>query len=238
MKRIPLSILALGLICISHAPGQVQPTPPTIRVSGKAEIRVTPDLVDINFGIDVIGKDLPTTEAAAMKRVDAVIACLKKAGIADKDIQTNRVSIYPHYAERSATSIKPDGYNVDRMISCTLRDVEKFDEVLSAALQAGATDVNGIYYRTTELLKHRDAARIAALRAARDKANLLATELGMKVGRAQSVVEDVPGGSNTRGYDYEPPQVSEEMIAGMRAGKFTSGQISISAAFCVTFALE
>jgi len=244
MKQIQFHILTLAFAVAHLAHGQVLPT---IHVSGNAEIRVAPDLVDITLGIEVIGKALLPAQEEQNRRVAAVIACLKKAGVEDKDIQTDRVSIHPRYDEESS-KIKPNRYEVARSVNCTLRDIGKFDEVLTAALQAGATDVSGINFRTTELLKHRDAARLAALRAARQKATLLANELGMKVGRAQSVVEDLPGGTaSMRLYDYDPPQISQNssnrnsidsISAGMAEGGFAAGQIAISATIYVTFTLE
>jgi len=218
---------------------------PTIQVSGKAEVRVAPDLVDITLGVEVIGTALLPAQAEQNQRVAAVIACLKKAGVEDKDIQTDRGSIHPRYDDNSS-KIKPNRYEVERSVNCTLRDIGKFDEVLTAALQAGATDVSDITFRTTELLKHRDAARLAALRAARQKATLLANELGMKVGRAQSVVEDLPSGTaGLRNDEFDLPQQNsigrnsiDSISAGRAEGGFAAGQIAISATIYVTFALE
>ena len=238
MKQLQFHFLTLAFGLTSLASGQVHST---IQVSGKAEIRIAPDLVDITLGVEVFDKDLLSAQEEQNKRVAAVIARLKKAGIEDKDIQTDRVSIRPRHGD-DRSKIKPIGYEVDRSVSITLRDIGKFDEVLTAALQAGATDVSGINFRTTELLKHRDAARIAALRAARQKATLLANELGLKVGPAQSVVEDLPGGTGAHFMEYEPPQISQSVIshglASLAEGKFATGQIGISATIYVTFALE
>ena len=72
----------------------------------------------------------------------------------------------------------------------TLKDISAFDAVLSDALEAGATYVHGIQFRTTELRKHRDEARALAIRAAHEKAVALAQELGQEVGQPHDIRED------------------------------------------------
>ena len=63
----------------------------------------------------------------------------------------------------------------------------KFEDLLSDALEAGVTHVQGIEFRTTELRKHRDRARSLALKAAQEKAELLADGAGRKIGKAISI---------------------------------------------------
>ena len=244
MKRYFISIAVGGaLVCAGKAVGQngaQVPVQPTIQVSGKAQIRVAPDLVDMRFKVDLTGKELLSTQNEQKTRIAAVIAALKKAGIADKDLQTDQVSIYPLYPDVREEH-EPNGYRVSRSVSCTLRDLTKFDDVLTTALRAGVTGVEGFSFRTSDLRQHRDAARITAVKAAREKAVLLATELGAKVGRALTVIEDQPT-MGFGGLEWEPPQIPQNAIGrysgGESEGGFAVGQIGISATVYVTFALE
>jgi len=245
MKQIPfltaLLPLALAFTAIPHVCGQTQraaPVPATIQVSGDAEIRVAPDMVDVRFGVEVDGKELLPTRELQNKRATEVIACLKKAGIEDKDIQTDFVSIDPIY-ESNQVKINPDKYEVKSWVSCTLRDISKFDEILTNAIRAGATHVDRFTFRSNEMRKHRDEARIAAVKVAKEKAVLLAEQLGMKVGCAQNVVED------KQEYDwvgriYSNNPNSNGIFSGSSGnaeGSIAAGQIAISAKITVTFAL-
>lgn len=203
---------------------------------------MAPDVVDVRFGIEVDGKELLPTRELQNKRAAAVIACLKKAGIEDKDIQTDCVSIEPVF-ENNNVKIKPDKYDVTSWVSCTLRDISKFDEMLTVVIQAGVTHVERFAFRSTEMRKHRDEARIAAVKAAKEKATLLAEQLGMKVGRAQNVVEDKQeygwGGDFVRPFSNNPSRNSIDSISsGSAEGSTAAGQISVSARITVTFALE
>ena len=228
MKPTANCLLTLAMVFACDARGQNQVPVggvPTIQVSGNAEVKIAPDLVDINFGVKVVSKDLIPAEEDMKKRVAAVIDCLKKQGIGDKDIQTDYISIRPDYDENTAKT-KLNRYELNRTIHCTLRDIGKFDAVLTAALQAGATNVSDMEFRTSELRKHRDAARLSALRAAREKAELMAKELdGWRF-------------QNNPGAQAISRNSIDSLLGGQAEGSFAAGQIGISAGVTVSFALE
>jgi hypothetical protein len=71
----------------------------------------------------------------------------------------------------------------------TLRDLDKFEDLLADALEAGVNYVHGIEFRTTELRAHRDRARALAIEAAQEKAIALAGELDQKVGDPLTIQE-------------------------------------------------
>jgi uncharacterized protein YggE len=105
--------------------------------------------------------------------------------------------------------------------------------------------VLGIEFRTTELRKHRDAAREQATRAAKEKAVALAKELGVKVGKPQTIAEQTAGGFwNWSGSAWQNAnammQNSIQQAAGGESadGNLAVGQISITATVSVTFRLE
>jgi len=246
MKPTANCLLTLAMVFACDARGQNQVPVggvPTIQVSGNAEVKIAPDLVDINFGVKVVSKDLIPAEEDMKKRVAAVIDCLKKQGIGDKDIQTDYISIRPDYDENTAKT-KLNRYELNRTIHCTLRDIGKFDAVLTAALQAGATNVSDMEFRTSELRKHRDAARLSALRAAREKAELMAKELDLKVGRALQVTEERYGDGGGWRFQNNPGAQAisrnsiDSLLGGQAEGSFAAGQIGISAGVTVSFALE
>lgn len=127
----------------------------------------------------------------------------------------------------------------------TLRDVAKFEELLSRALEGGINHVHGVQFRTTELRKYRDQAREMALQAAQEKAALLAGKLRRQVGPAIRVSEYSGGwyspyswwgqsyGSNAMA------QVSSQAGAASSSdGTIALGQITVSASVSVSFSLQ
>lgn len=217
-----------------------------ITVSADAEVRVPPDEVDLSFGIETWDKDLSTAKKQNDKRTAEVIALAKKFNIENKHVQTDHISIDPTYESYyDHSSIR--GYTVRKTVVFVLRDTEKFEALLSGALEAGANYVHGIEFRTTEIRKHRDAARALAIKAAREKAIDLATELGQTVGEPQTINEEYANwwywynswwGSR---YGGGMTQNVIQNVGGEYAetdGAIALGQIKINARVRVSFALK
>lgn len=81
------------------------------------------------------------------------------------------------------------GYFVRKTVVVTLSDLALFESLLSQSLEAGATHVHGVEFRTTELRRYRDQARALAVNAAREKAEALCAELGKQVGEPKDIRE-------------------------------------------------
>ena len=94
----------------------------------------------------------------------SIIAGLKSLGIADADIATSGLNIYPQYANGSTTRIT--GYQVSEQLQVTVRDLDKAGDAVDVAISKGATDVSGISFDVSEPAKVQDNARAAAVAAA------------------------------------------------------------------------
>lgn len=248
MKNI-LSLFTVALL-VSPLSGQLavgggNNPPPSVAVSGQAEVLVAPDLIDIRLGVECRKKELSEALQENSRRVAAIIETCKKFGIEDKDIQTDWLGLEPRY-DSDYSKAAPQTYNVQKSVSVTLREPTNFEALITAVVEAGATHVHGIDFRTTKLREYRDQARLMALRAAREKADLLANELGNKRGRALAVNENVWGGWWTmsggfwgRGYANAMAQNSVQSRSGAESeGGFAAGQIRINATVNASFLLE
>jgi len=247
MKR---AIVIATILCLSWATrGGAQVASaikPTISVSGTAEIRVAPDEVNLRLGIETRDPKLDEAVKQNESRTSAVLKFLKEAGVDAKDVQTDFVEIHPQYnTDQRAQQIVPEYYLVRRNLGVRLRKVAQFDTVLAGVLKSGANHVLGIEFRTTELRKHRDAARQQAVRAAKEKAVALAMELDAKVGKAQTIQEQTAGGwwgwsahnwTNTNPMLQNVSQTPSGGEAG--DGNLAVGLISVTATVNVTFELE
>ncbi len=242
-------IVAMSLIAV---PGVSAQQNRTISVTGSAEVRVVPDEVMLTLGIQTNDKDLKTAKSQNDERVAKVMAIIKSHDIPDQYIQTDYIAVDPRYHD-NYTQEDFIGYFVRKRIVVRLKDVSKFEAVLSDVLEAGANYVMGIEFHTTELRKYRDQARSLAIKAAKEKAVALAGELDMKVGKATSIQEYSSGwyspyssfwsGSNSG--------MSQNVVQNSSAGggsggpsdadsgdTFAPGQISVTASVSVTFELE
>lgn len=245
-----LALLAVLMLAAPNARAvekSMSENPRTITVSGDAEVKVAPDEVSIHLGVESFDKDLGKAKRENDERMKKVIAAARGAGVEEKRIATDQVSIEPHYeSNRSYGSGRAaiDGYTVRRSVQVTLREVAKFDAVLTATLEAGANIVHGVSFTTTELRKHRDQARSLAMRAAQEKAIALAKEQGMKPGKPRAINEG--GGGFWGGYGYWggrgggfSQNVSQNMGGGGAVeGTMAPGLVSVTASVTIVFDLE
>ena len=109
-----------------------------------------------------------------------------------KHIQTDYLDIEPLYKDsyrlRNTDEYKKIiGYLVRKTTVITLRDLSKFEVILTDILNAGANRVHGIKFRTTELRKYKDEARSLSIKTAREKAIALAKELGLNIGEPYNI---------------------------------------------------
>ena len=215
--------------------------PRLITVYGDAEVRVVPDEIILKLEVETLNKDLNLSKKENDELSKNVMAVARKHKIEEKHIQTDYIRISPEY-DRSYRIDKFLGYEVSKSIVLEIRDTSKFEAILSDVLDAGANYVRDVIFRTTELKKYRDQARSHAIKAAREKANKLAKELGQKVGKPYLIQEDgVQAGVNNRWWrdsDIRGPQGTlYGRGSSTSSDSFALGQINISAKIIVCFEL-
>ena len=159
----------------------------SIQVSGAAVVNVTPDRALIQLGVQSNGSTPDSTQNANVLEIQKVIAMVRALGVEAKDIATDYYIVYPVYDDYSSLVIK--GYRINNTISITVRDVNLADDVILAALRAGANEVQDVQFYTSELRQDRDQARALAMTAASEKAAALAGTAGAQTGCLINVSE-------------------------------------------------
>lgn len=218
--------------------------PGLITVTGDAEVRVVPDEVILTLGIETWDKDLQVAKSQNDEIVARVLALAEDYGVEPQHVQTDFVSIEPRYRNGYYEESDFIGYFVRKSVVITLRDLGKFEDLLTDALEAGVNYVQGIQFRTTELRKHRDEARALAIQAAREKAGAMADELGQTVGEPRQITEVQSGwwsGYNAWwgsrwGSGMAQNVIQEAGPGGIAAeGSLAPGQINVNARVSVSF---
>ena len=235
LRRISFALLSL---VASVATAQQPPSPPPlISTSGNAVIRVVPDLVDIRFEVEIRNSDLTLARQQQSERTVKVLAALRAAGVAETDLQSSHIQISPNYTENRVETEKVRFYSVTQSVSCTLHDLKKLPDLIAGAVAAGATSVERASFRTSELAKHRADARAKAIRAAKEKAIALASELGAKVGKPYTITEN--SGSDWSGNIITPNVINQPIFTqGDASPTFAPGTIAVSETINVSFILE
>ncbi len=176
-------------------PGPTQgPNPQGISVLGEGVVTASPTLARVTLGVDVFNASLAAAQSEAATRMDAVVQRLKAAGIPDAAIQTVSFNVSPQYDFRDNQTPVLRGYQVQNLVEVKVSDVAGLGALLDDVVSAGATRVFGIRFESDEMGRLKEMARDQAMRNARAKAEQLAREAGVSVGRAVYIEDSDVGG--------------------------------------------
>src|SRR5437867_1567922 len=196
MKRTIL-LIAIPLVFSFSAFAQNNVEPPLITVTGQAEVRVPPDEVLFTLVVENIDRDMLVANKKTDDSVRLILAIARKNNVKPEDVQTSQISVQPKYNtddmaydERNKVKRVLIGYEVSKTVAIRLRDISRFDELLADVLKAGITRLSNLQFMDSQIRKHRDQARVMAIRAAKEKAMLLAGEIGQSIGPAYSITEN------------------------------------------------
>jgi uncharacterized protein len=197
-----------------------------VTVTGEATVSVAPDMAVIRIGVTSQGKTAREASDANAKQMTAVLAAIKEAGLADRDVQTSRLSLQPQYDPNKAGTARLLGFQVTNQLTVKIRDIDKMPGILDRAIGAGANEMSGIEFVVSEQSKLLDQARGEAMADAYRKAELYARAAGAKVGHVVAITEE---GS-------APPA---RPMAAMRAGAVpvAPGEQTLRAVITVTYEL-
>ena len=226
-------------------PLRAQPNQDRLTVTGDAEIKVAPDRVVISVGVESRSPQLTAAKSRNDSAIAAILAVTVKEQVAAADVQTDFIEISPVYQSRDSAESREnylvDYYRVNKTVAITLRDVTRFERLLTAILNAGANRVYGVDFQTSELRKHRDQARDMAVKAAIEKAQAMAAAAGLRVDKPESISAYNQGG----GPSYGRGRANMNMVQnGSSAGgdselggTIAPGRISVNASVTLTFRL-
>jgi uncharacterized protein YggE len=162
----------------------------TVTVSGTGEISVAPDVADVVLGVMAQKPTAAEAQSAAATSMTAVVAAVKKSGVADKDIVTINLNLSPVYDYGSGSSApRLTGYQYANTVKVTVRIITSVASVVDGAVAAGATTVSGISFRLDDPKAVQAQARQLAMNDARTKADALASAAGVSVKGVATIAE-------------------------------------------------
>ena len=195
-----VSLCAAALIALAPlaaaqtVPVQPQPSP-GISVVGEGIVLAQPNVARITLGAEVFDQSLANAQAEAARRMDAVVAKLRADGIADGDIRTVSYNITPQYDQRGdQTQPVLRGYQVQNLVAVRSTNVAGLGALLDDAVSSGATRIFGITFESSDMESLKNQARDQAMQNATSKAQQLARDAGVSLGRPTSVEESDTGG--------------------------------------------
>lgn len=166
----------------------------SITVSGEGEVVAVPDVSSFSFGVSSDAKTVNVAQDAVTNKIDAIVDKMKEMGIEEKDIKTSDYSVYPKYSYKEVSCITVpcspqqslDGYTVSHTITVKVRKVDDAGRILALVGENGATNVSGISFTIDDPEKLLNEAREKAIKNAREKAEVLADDLDVRLVRIVS----------------------------------------------------
>ncbi len=175
----------------------------TITVSGHGENVGVPDIATFTFSVVSEKSDVASAQADATAKANATTAYLKSAGVDEKDIKTSDYSVQPQYDyinQACTNGYCPGGrqvlrgYEVRQTTTVKVRDTAKAGTLLAGVADKGATEVGGLNFTFDDPTAVQTEARNKAIADAKQKADVLAKQLGVSLVRVTAFNESSGGG--------------------------------------------
>jgi uncharacterized protein YggE len=236
------SLLTASLLALAAMPAAASAqTTPAYAIAGTrldvvatGEVTRVPDIVRIGAGVVTTA---PTASGALQenaRRMETVRAALRRAGVAERDIQTSQLNLHPDYRhDQSGNQPQLIGYRATNEVSVRFRNIADTGKILDALVAQGANQINGPMLGIDKPEGALDEARTKALAAARARAELYARATGKRVGRILLISEGGGGMGPMPMY-----RDSAMAVSAVSKTEISPGEQSLSVTLSVSFELE
>jgi uncharacterized protein YggE len=235
LRLIAPLLLACAMLPAAPAAAQVEVALPAgatrLQVVATGEARRVPDIATIGAGVVTTAATAVAALEQNSRQMASVLAALKRAGVADRDIQTRSVSLFPDYRQDGTSPPQITGYRASNEVSVRFRDIAATGRILDVLVAQGANQINGPNLSIENSDAAMDEARTKALATAQARAELYARALGKRVARVLEVSE----GSDV---SYPRPMMMARVAAQTNSLPIAPGEQGLSATLTVVFELD
>ena len=235
---LALALLAAAVPAVAGAQQVEVQLPPIagtrLDINATGETTRVPDIAVISAGVITRA---PTAAAAIQQnaaRMERMLAALRRAGVAERDIQTSSINLNPEYRHAENQPPRLVGYTASNTLSIRFRDIRSTGQILDALVAEGANQIHGPTLTIDKPEQALDEARADALAKGRQRAELYARALGMRVVRLLSV-------SESGGHPPPRPMPYAMAVTAERGGADTSlepGEQKLQVTLAMSFELR
>jgi uncharacterized protein YggE len=177
----PTPITAQTVATTSPAP--LPNAGPTVTVTGTGTVTGTPDQVTMSFAVEVTASTASAAYGGESAQANKLVGALRAAGVADSDIQTQWVSLYP--------DSQSGGFTASSSVSAVIHGIAHAGSVIDSAVHATGDSIRleGISLSIADTSSLMASARAAAVHDAQAKGQQYAQAAGLKLGALVSIEE-------------------------------------------------
>ncbi|MDB5244867.1 MAG: hypothetical protein JWN18_737 [Parcubacteria group bacterium] len=248
LSILSLFLLAETITAASNFGRSNNPATDTITVDGTGRATLAPDVAHVSFTVQNTAATVAEAQALTTKQANAAIDFVKKQGIAEKDVRTLSYNINPQYSYPNpctpgagrmcptySGNAKITGYEVSEMIQVTERDISKVGELLAGLGTLGVQNVNGPDFALDNANAGYIQARAEAISDARTQAELLAKQLGVRLGKIVNFNESNNGNPMPM---YEAMSANMKAVDSAAAPVIPAGENTYTASVSVTYEIR
>jgi len=203
----------------------------TITVNGHGTVSVVPDTADLATGVQAQAATATEALETVGTSSQTLMATLQGVGIAEDDIQTSGLSLWPTYGNDGQ---RITGYQASTSVTATVRDVTKVGEVVDAlkGLVGEQLTLSGISFSYDDPEAVLAEARAGAIANARVRAEQYAEAAGGSVGDVVRIVEGSVADPLVFARSAAPEMAADSAVA------VAPGSQDLAADVTVVFALQ
>lgn len=237
MNNAIAGVLILAALAVPTAAAGQQPAitqtilGTRLDIDSSAEVTRVPDVAIISAGVV---SHAPTASSALREsadQMDHVLAALKRAGIAERDIQTSNVNLNQEYRYPQNQAAQLVGYSATNSVTVRFHDIQNSGKILDTLVAQGANQINGPSLVVDKPDQALDEARVKAIAEGRARADLYAQSLGMHVVRLVALSEGGPS------YPSPVPIMMQPALA-KAATRIEAGEQKLGVSVAMTFELR
>ncbi len=228
------ALVPIALLVPAAPAAQADPAAPPriLTVTGTGEVKAAPDSAQLSTGVISQAPSAAAALAANARAMNAVFDTLKRAGIADKFIQTSDFSVSPQYANaRPGAPQRIVAYQVSNTVTVTVDKLDRVGPTLDALVAAGANQIDGPNFSIADPGPVLAQARAAAVKDAIVRAQTYAAAAGVTLGPIDSISE---------GGDSAPQPMARAMTFAAKAAPtpIAAGEDSVTAGVSITWEIH
>lgn len=163
-----------------------------ISVSAEGKVTAVQDLATVSIGVMSQGKTAQAVKDDNTEKISKIISFIKAQGVKDEDIKTSQFSFYPQQDWQSGRGVII-GYQSDQTVTVKVHKINEsqsiLEKVLDGAVSNGANQIQGVNFSFENPDELQQQARKLAIENAKKKAQDLADQAGLKLGKVVSISE-------------------------------------------------
>lgn len=209
-------------------------------VTGSGTVYAKADIANIEVGLKT-GTKKTAAEATAESttKINKINTELLNLGIEDKDIKTSNYTLNPVYNWTNAKGQELIGYEVTQTLTLKIRDLAKIGDIIAKTTEQGANQVGNISFTIDDEFELKNQARELAITKAKEKAELIAKQSGLELGKVKGVYENSNPIISPVAYSNAKMMLeSADQASGLAAPEIQSGQNEVKVEVTLTYEVK